>query len=250
MLLSLGLLLALRFENLRIGGDVNVPIPRRTGRFFGLLMAASLFVICAGAARADQVADVADAFYTGVRVGAMPVREDSGSIQQGLGALGFGDVKASADNSGTAGTLFVGYEFTAHAALEVGYTYRSSTAASLSGSIPSSSKLTPLLQDTSALVRGYGNIFSLDYSGRFEVLPRFSLEPRFGGFFWATKVTAVGFQDRMDATHEGGGVTAGLTGAYRVWRGLELGISIDHFHGFPSNIATLYAASLEWRFGK
>jgi hypothetical protein len=106
-----------------------------------------------------------------------------------------------------------------------------------------------LLQDTTELIRGYGNIVSLSYSGRFEVLPRFSLEPRLGGFFWATKVSAVGFDDRIDVTHEGGGVTAGLTAAYRIWRGLELGVNVDHFRGFPNNIATLYGGSLEWRFG-
>jgi hypothetical protein len=107
-----------------------------------------------------------------------------------------------------------------------------------------------LLQDTASLIRDYGNIVSLSYAGRFEVLPRFSLEPRLGGFFWATKASAIGLDDRINATHEGGGVTAGLTAAYRVWRGLEVGVSVDHYHGFPSNIATLYAGTLEWRFGR
>jgi hypothetical protein len=62
-------------------------------------------------------------------------------------------------------------------------------------------------------------------------------------------VTAVEMADRIDATHEGGGVTAGITAAYRVWRGLEFGLDVDHYRGFPHNIATLYGASLEWRLG-
>jgi hypothetical protein len=55
--------------------------------------------------------------------------------------------------------------------------------------------------------------------------------------------------DRVDKTKEGGGVTTGITAAYRIWRGLEFGINVDHFHGFPHNIATIYGGSLEWRFG-
>jgi hypothetical protein len=195
-------------------------------------------------------ADAADPYYAGIRVGSMPLREDVNKIDQGLATLGYGGVTATTDTSGTAGTVFLGYSFTPHAALELGYTFRDSTAARLTGTIPSLAKLTPLLQDTTELTRGYGNIVSLSYSGRFEALPRFSLEPRLGGFFWATKDVAISLDDRIDHTHEGGGVTAGLTGAYRVWRGLELGVSVDHFRGFPNNIATLYAASMGWRFGR
>ncbi len=191
-----------------------------------------------------------DPFYVGIRVGGMPVRQGSGRIDQGLADRGFGDVTASSDTSGTAGTLFVGYEFASYAAVELGYTFRESTAAHLNGTIGSTANLTPLLQNTTELIRGYGNIVSLSYAGRFELLPRFSLEPRLGGFFWATKVSAIGLDDRIDTTHEGGGVTAGLTAAYRVWRGLELGVSVDHYRGSPSNIATLYAGTLLWRFGR
>jgi hypothetical protein len=153
------------------------------------------------------------------------------------------------DDAGAAGTVFAGYSFTPQTAIELGYTYRDSTTAHLTGTIPSSSRLTPLLQDTAELTRGYGNIVPLSYSGRFEVLPRFSLEPRLGGFFWATKAIVTSVDDRIDTTHEGAGVTAGLTAAYRIWRGLELGVSADHFRGFPNNIATLYAGMLVWRFG-
>jgi hypothetical protein len=198
----------------------------------------------------DQAATATDPYYVGIRVGSMVLRQDSSKIDQGLASAGFGDVTATTDNSGVAGTLFLGYEFTAHTALELSYTFRDSTTAHLSGTIPSTSKLTPLLLETAELTRGYGNIIALSYSGRFEVLPRFSLEPRLGGFFWASKASAAALDDRVDTTHEGGGVTAGLTAAYRLWRGLELGLSVDHYRGFPSNIATLYAGSLEWRFGR
>jgi hypothetical protein len=258
VVLALGLLVLLRLKRTMQGSVVTGAMRTRGsgGTLIGvaILSTFALAFAAVNSARADQsaVAQPAtslDPFYVGIRVGSMPLREDSGKIDQGLASLGFGDVTATSDTSGTAGTVFLGYEFTPHAALELGYTYRDSTTAHLSGTIPSISKLTPLLQDAAELTRGYGNIVSLSYAGRFEVLPRFSLEPRLGGFFWATKASATGFDDRIDTTHEGGGVTAGLTAAYRVWRGLEFGVSVDHYRGFPNNIATLYAGTLEWRFG-
>jgi hypothetical protein len=258
-ILALGLLVLLRLEG-AMGGSVLAGASRTRGSggtLIGaaILLAFTLVFATAHTARADQPtvnqpATSLDPFYVGIRVGGMPLRENSGKLDQGLASLGFGDVSATSDTSGIAGTVFLGYEFTPHAALELGYTYRDSTTAHLNGTIPSTSKLTPLLQDTAELTRGYGNIISLSYSGRFEVLPRFSLVPRLGGFFWATKVSATGLDDGIDTTHEGGGITAGLTAAYRLWRGLELGVSVDHFRGFPNNIATLYAGTLEWRFGR
>ena len=220
------------------------------------VLSAMLAMAWVDSARADSTlagsepSPTNDPYYVGVRVGGMPVRQDADHIDQSLAERGFSDVATTTHNSGVAGTVFVGYEFTQHTAVELGYTYREATAAHVNGTIPSSSSLTPLLQDTASLIRGYGNILSLSYAGHFEVMPRFYLEPRLGGFFWATKVSAIGLDDRIETTHEGGGVIAGLSAAYRVWRGLELGVSIDHYRGFPSNIATLYAGTLEWRFGR
>ena len=50
--------------------------------------------------------------YVGLRVGAMPVRLDSGKLDQGLTSLGFGSVSASTDTSAFGGTAYLGYEFT------------------------------------------------------------------------------------------------------------------------------------------
>ena len=244
LLLVLALLVALRCRGMwRFAG------PTVMGR---VVLAIALV---GGVARADQPlsapsADWSDPFYVGIRVGSMPVRLDASKINQGLASLGYSAVSATTDTSGTAGTVFLGYEFTPHAGLELAYTYRDARAAQLHGNIASVANLTPLLRDTTEMLRDYGNIVALSYGGHFEVAPRFTLEPRLGGFFWATKDTAVGLDDRIDQTHEGGGVTVGLTGAYRVWRGLELGVAIDHFRGFPNNIATFYGGTLEWRFGR
>jgi hypothetical protein len=253
MLFLLGLLVILRLQGVSRLPRLSATRARSRGPFAPLALLA-LAIACASSnsARADESSfdTMTDRLYAGIRVGSMPVRQYAGDINQGLAGRGFDGVTANTTDSGAAGTLFAGYEFTRHTAIELAYTYREATVAHLSGTIPSAASLTPLLQNTTELIRGYGNIVSLSYAGHFEVLPRFSLEPRLGGFFWATKVSAVGPDDRIDTTHEGGGVTAGLTGAYRVWRGLELGVSVDHYRGNPSNIATLYAGTLEWRFGQ
>jgi len=246
LLLLLGLLVALRWRAIL------------SSRFFAATMLCVAVLMTAagsGSARADQFAadtpvDWTDSLYVGIRVGDMPVRVESAKLDQGLASLGYGGVNAVADTSGPAGTVFLGYDFTPHAGLEFAYTYRDATVAQLHGTIASAANLTPLLQDTTELLRSYGNILSMSYTGHFEIAPRFSIEPRLGGFFWATKDTAVGFGDRIDATHEGGGVTLGLTAAYRVWRKLELGVAIDHYRGFPNNIATFYGGTMEWRFGR
>jgi len=252
-LLFLGLLLLARQCHLK-------PAPGRSIRDvagIGITMLCALMILpLADSARADSTTGTTDSatsltegFYDGIRIGGMPVRQSASKIAEGLSARGFGDVSAQSDTRAAAGSVFFGYEFLPHTAVEFAYTFREATAATLSGTIPSKASLTPLLQSTTGLIRGYGNIYSVSYAGYFEVLPRVSLEPRLGGFFWATKVSAIGFDDRIDSTHEGGGATAGLSTAYRLWRGLEFGLSVDYYRGSPSNNATLYGGTFEWRFG-
>jgi len=249
MLCLLSLLLLLRMAITRR--------PHRAGpskstiRSTGGIALLFMMVFCARAVRADEPSGGGsawfDPFYVGLRAGDMPLHIDASKIDQGLASMGFDDVHASVEHSGAAESVFAGYEFARYAALELSYTFREATSAHLSGTIPAG-QLTPLLKDTTELIRGYGNIIALSYSAHLEVAPRLSLEPRLGGFFWATKDSAVGLNDRVDTTHEGGGATVGITAAYRLWRGLELGLNVDHYRGFPNNVATLYGGSLEWRF--
>jgi hypothetical protein len=230
----------------------------RLNRRAGLAAVCCLAVFAGvGPVRADQAAATGadgntpfDNLYVGVRVGSMHVNLDSGKLDQGLASLGYSNVQASTDTSATAGTVYIGYQWNPWAGLEFGFSHRQSNVASLSGTVPSSANIVPLLQDTAELIRGYGNIFSLSWRGHIELAPRLLIEPRIGGFFYDTKVTADGGGASVDATHQGGGVTAGLGAAYRVWRGLELGIGVDYFRGSPNTVATLYSGSLEWRFGQ
>jgi hypothetical protein len=253
LLLFLGLLFLARLCHLQPAAGR----PRRDVAGIGIAVLGALMILAqTDSARADSTTGttdsatwITDGFYDGLRIGAMPVRQSASKIDEGLSARGFGDVSAQSDTRAAAGSVFLGYEFLPHTAVEFAYTFREATAATLTGTIPSKASLTPLLQSTTGLIRGYGNLYSVSYAGHFEVLPRFSLEPRLGGFFWATKVSAIGFDDRIDSTHEGGGATAGVSAAYRLWRGLELGLSVDYYRGSPSNNATLYGGSFEWRFG-
>ena len=190
-----------------------------------------------------------DAFYAGIRIGNLPVRLDSGKIDAGLAASGIDGVAAHTDTSGVGGTVYLGYELAPHADVEFGFTHRNTQVATLSGAVASSANVPALLQATAGLVRGYGNIYSLSFRSPFEILPRITIAPRAGAFVWATKVTTVAAATSFSETHEGGGVTVGLGAAYRVWRGLQIGVGIDYFRGSPNNIATLYGGSLEWRFG-
>jgi hypothetical protein len=197
----------------------------------------------------NQAATWVEPLYIGVRVGGMPGHVDSSSLDQGLAALGYSGVNSSTSTSTIGGTVYIGYELNPLAGIEFGYTHRSSTVTTLSGTVASTANIVPLLQDTAELIRDYGNIFSLSLRGRFELAPGFSVDPRLGAFFWDTKVTAESGSSSVDITHQGGGVTAGVGLAYRVWRGSELGLGVDYFRGSPHNIATLYGGSLEWRFG-
>jgi hypothetical protein len=226
----------------------------RTGR--GVTVGLILVLVGIGPARADQAVmspdstgKFSDRLYLGIRVGSMPLRLDAGDINAGLAAYGYGAVRASTDNAATGGTLYLGLELAPKLDAEFGYTHRESTVARLSGAVPSSQSIGPLLQDTAGLIRGYGDIFALALRTRLQLLPRLSFEPRAGIFYWDTKVTAQGGGSSFSATHGGGGLTVGAGLAFRVWRRLELGIGADYFRGTPDNIATLYGGSLEWRFG-
>jgi hypothetical protein len=228
---------------------------RSAPRYLNLLGAAAAVMAltgfgCSRAADTAEPASWLDPFYVGVRVGNMHTRDSAGAVDEGLANRGFGNVQATTDAAATAGTFYVGYELAAHADVEFAYTHRSATSARLAGTIPSEAGVVPLLEDTAGLLRGYGNVFAVSFRPRIEIFPKVMLDPRIGPYFWSTKVTVTGAGQSVDATHEGGGIAVGIGAAYRIWRGLEFGVGADYFRGTPSNHATLYSGSLEWRFGR
>jgi hypothetical protein len=191
-----------------------------------------------------------DPFYVGIRFGSLATHSNAGNLDRSLADRGYPGVEADTSESKPGGTLYVGYELAPHADVEFGYTHRSANVATLNATVASAANVTPLLKDTADLIRGYGNLFSLELRPRVEIAPGLMLDPRVGGFFWDTQVSAQAAGVRVDATHEGGGATAGIGLAYRVWRGLEAGIGVDYFRGIPDNTGLLYGGSLEWRFGR
>jgi hypothetical protein len=254
VLLGLGLLVLLRQRAARRNARVRYAVG--LGRaaclgIFGLLVTASGLCRADASANEPAVAGASwlDPFYAGIRFGSMSTRVSAGNIDRSLAGLGYPGVEANTATSKPGGTVYVGYELAPHADVEFGYTHRSANVATLNGIVASAASVTPLLQDTTDVIRGYGNIFSLTFRSRAEIAPNLMLDPRIGGFFWDTKVTAQAAGFRVDNTHEGGGVTAGIGLAYRVWRGLEAGIGVDYFRGIPTNTGVLYSGSLEWRFG-
>lgn len=144
--------------------------------------------------------------------------------------------------------LYLGYTLTSPLSLEVGYARRNSGIARLTGTA-APQNLAPLLADTADALNGYGSLYTLSLRGRWEPWRRVSINPRIGGYFWESRVTVEADGQRAAATHRGGGVTGGVGFAYRLWRGLEIGLGADYFKGSRVNRAALYAGTLEWRFG-
>jgi Pro-kumamolisin, activation domain/Bacterial Ig-like domain (group 1) len=232
-----------------------LPKVRKVVGLRGLVTCVALVVggLGMGTARADtqspSTPDWMNGFYVGLRAGDMPLHFDAWKVDQKLAASGYSAVRATGGGAAVAGTFYVGYSLAAPLDLELGYTRRNSEIATVSGMAPPNTY--PLLQDVARGVTGYGSIYSLSLRGHWELVPRLFLTPRVGGYFWDSRVTAETADDDLaTATHRGGGFTAGLGAAYRVWRGLELGIGADYFRGSQDNTATLFGASVEWRFGR
>jgi hypothetical protein len=71
------------------------------------------------------------------------------------------------------------------------------------GLAASTANIMPLLQDTTELIRGYGDVYSLSFRPRLEIAPRLMLDPRVGALLWDTKTTVQTADVRLDHTHEG-----------------------------------------------
>jgi hypothetical protein len=237
-------------------GLLRRPRGKRHRHVAGLLGLGGM-LLCGGidpasAADDSMPASFTDHLYAGLRLGALPVDISKSSLDRQLAERGYPGVHASADTGAVGGTVYLGYQFIPYAGVEFGYAYRIATVLHLSGTVlaqPAPASIQSLLQTATGLVRGYGDIFSLTLRGRYELLAGLTINPRVGGYLWDSDVTADSGTESARTTHSGGGFSFGGSLAYRVWRGLEIGAGADRFQGNPSNNATLYAATVEWRFG-
>lgn len=191
---------------------------------------------------------VTDRLYLGIRAGDFSLYFDPQRVDRQLAARGFSGIHAAREESAPGGMLYLGYTLTSPLSLEVGYARRNSGIARLTGTA-APQNLAPLLADTADALNGYGSLYTLSLRGRWEPWRRVSINPRIGGYFWESRVTVEADGQRAAATHRGGGVTGGVGFAYRLWRGLEIGLGADYFKGSRVNRAALYAGTLEWRFG-
>ncbi len=253
LLAALALLVLLRLRAAEAGVGLR--------RWVTCLGLCACLIVAGGSARADQATTDAhggdtaasswvDSMYVGIRVGALETHLTAGNIDAGLASLGYPGIESSTHDSAPAGTVYLGYEVASHLALEFGYTHRSADVATLNGTVGSAADIAPLLRDTTEMIRGLGNIFSLSFRPRVEVAPKLLLDARVGGFFWDTKTTVQALDKRFDNTHAGGGITVGGGLSFRVWRRLEAGVGVDFYRGIPNDIGTFYSGTLEWRFGR
>jgi hypothetical protein len=237
---------------------VGSVLPRRRRTWASMVTAVAclcMVVMSSKPALADSSAAASDNgdfladFYVGVKAGPMPVHFDAERVERQLHADGYDSVYGSGSPDAVGGALYVGYQLAPFADVEFGYSYRAPKSATLTGIVPADTSIPTLLRDTARALNGYGNTYSLSFRSPIEVAPRFTIEPRFGAFLWETSVTTEFDGDSAHDTRSGGGITAGAGIAYRLWRGLKIGVGVDYFRGTQENIATLYGGSLEWRFG-
>ncbi len=240
VLVLLGVLVLLRYA--RVRGACNV-----------LVVGPWLLLACVGVGtvRADEAAErpaFADNLYVGIRAGDLALYFDSAKVSQRLATQGYPGISVKKDRSAAGGLLYLGYELRPLLDIELGYARRNSSIATLTGTT-AAGNLQALLDSAAHALTGYGSIYSLCLRSRWEPVPRLMITPRFGGYFWNSRVTVEANGESAATTHQGGGVTLGLGASYRVWRGLELGIGADYFRGSQDNRAALYGVSLEWRPG-
>lgn len=201
-------------------------------------------------ARAQAAADTSGRSYIGLRIGGMPVRVDNDALAYQLSGVGLQSVSVSSSSTSVAGTLYGGYFFTTGLAAEVGYTHRDATLVTLTGTLPSAASSQAAAQSTANLLRGYGDAYTLSLTGRPRIRSIVTLSPRLGLLYWTTQINASAGSASVRETHSGGGLTAGLGVSVSVWRELSLGVAVDHFRGSPTNLATLYSGTVEWRWGR
>jgi uncharacterized repeat protein (TIGR03803 family) len=243
------------------GGNLKIPVKSGGGAFglpalLGLLgMAglrkrrwaasalASIGLAVIGTAQAEP--EFTDHVYVGVRGGVMNLDVDTVAFKKDLAAAGYGNVSVQQSDDAAAGTIYLGYMVDPKLGFEAGYTHRDHTVLTIDGA--SQAQLQGLLDTAVDKLHVYSDIYSASIKFQQEILPRFSVTGRGGAFYWYEKTRARAGGLSASDTHQGAGMTVGAGLSYRIWRGLELGAGLDYFGG---NSAELYAATLQWSFGR
>lgn len=230
LLLMLGGLAALRRWRLRFRRSARVAI-------VGLLLAGSI-----GRAQALDT----DQIYGGIRLGRID-NNLAGTLRRGLREQGYTGITSSGDSDRLGGTLYIGYAFLPFGDFELGYTHADNPDVRLHGTLASGTSLDALLHDAGRLARGYGDQYSAAIRVPMPMTSRLSIAPRFGLLLTTTSVRLRAADRQLTFNDHGGGYTAGADLRYRLWRGLQLGVSINYFDASSDKHSVEYAGLIEWR---
>ena len=211
------------------------------------LAAAAVSVLLGAPVRAADDGGWQSNLYGGARLGGSSSSLTAGKFTADLRADGYDVSAADADRSSLSGTLYVGYELPRNFGVELGWSYLGRTRAVLAGLAPPD--LDQLLVNAAHIVRGSGDIVSLEARYRWELAPRIAVDLRGGPYVWITKTDV--WLDGVDArssTDDGLGYTLGVGPRYALGQHLGLGISADYFSSTSENHFVRVSATAEYHF--
>jgi hypothetical protein len=197
-------------------------------------------------ARADDGSWEAN-LYSGVRLGASTSSMTATKLTRDLQSDGFQVTAAGAERGSATGTLYIGYELPDHFAVEVAGSYVGRTRAALEG--VQQANLNPLLEDAARIVRGSGDIVSLEARYRWLLARAIDLDLRAGPYVWITKTDVyVDGADQLHRTDDGVGYTFGIGPRFALGQHVGVGVAVDFFQSNSDNHFVLFSATLEYHF--
>jgi hypothetical protein len=131
--------------------------------------------------------------------------------------------------------------------VEVAGTYVGRTRAALEGVLPAN--LNPLLNDAARIVRGSGDIVSLEARYRWPLAHAIDLDLRAGPYVWITKTDVyVNGADPLNRTDDGIGYTLGLGPRFALGQHFAVGVGADFLQSNSDNHFVVFSATLEYHF--
>jgi len=185
--------------------------------------------------------------YGGVRVGGSSSSMTASKLTAGLQADGYQVSAADGERSSFSGALYAGYELPRNFGVELGWSYLGRTRAVLEGIAPPD--LNQLLADAAHIVRGSGDIVSLEARYRWELAPRIAVDVRGGPYLWITRTdVSINGVDVLSRTDDGAGYTLGVGPRYALGQHLGFGVSADYFASTSENHFWRISATAEYHF--
>jgi uncharacterized protein (DUF1330 family) len=205
-----------------------------------------LLTLSGSPARADEGNWLSN-LYTGIRVGDSTSSMTASKLTRDLQADGYQVTAAGAERGTASGSLYVGYELPDRFAVEAAGTYVGRTRAALEGVLPAN--LNPLLNDAARIVRGSGDIVSLEARYRWPLVQAIDLDLRAGPYVWITRTDVfVNGSKQLSRTDDGIGYTLGLGPRFALGRHFAVGVGADFLQSNSDNHFVVFSATLEYHF--